>query len=991
MIKDLVQKYHVNRTAYLKADYNETQLRTDFLDPLFEMLGWDIKNNHGKPTNEREVLVEEALREDANSNTKIPDYTFRLFSERKFFLEAKKPHVKIDSDPEPAKQVRRYGFTAKLKISVLSNFEHLAIYDCSQKVDENDTPTKARVKLYHYTEYEEVFEEIQKQLSHNAVYTGKFDETWKEIESQLKLSSVDDLFLKQINEWRLILGKEIYLHQNQLDEVQLNDIVQSYINSIIFLRVCEDRNIEVYKTLLNFADNKDFNALIQKFREADKNYNAGLFNHALTEDIITNNSSAFWTIIKQLYYPESAYSFVVFASDILGNIYEIFLGEQLKIVNGGIKLVKKPEHIDRDIVTTPTFIIHDILRETVAKHCEGKTDIEILQSSFADIACGSGSFLLETYQLIHDTLVDYYLKNNPAELIQTAISTYKLKFETKKKLLLNCIFGVDKDYNAVAACKFGLLLKLLENEDNNTIPTPALPNLDSNIYYGNSLLDSEKTSAENQRDINPYDFGTTQFDAIVGNPPYMATEHMKQFTPLELPLYKTYYQSSYKQFDKYFLFIERGLDLLKPNGLLGYIVPSKFIKVGAGKKLRKLLASKKEVEQIISFGANQIFQDKTTYTCLLILKKTEQEHLKYLEIQSLKDWKTRNISSHIYDSVDFEKLDDDGWVLVPIKLKPIFESIESQSETLESLVGSENIYNGIQTSANNIYIHTATNEDEQFYYFQKDDIDWKIEKELTRPYFKTSSGSDNLNTYRPFSPNAIVIYPYQKTDEGIHFVEIEQLESDFPNAFSYLNHYKEVLNNPKRDIKPIPETENEWYRYGRHQSLDKCDVPAKIIVGVLSQGNKYAIDYHGTLISSGGTAGYCMITLPEDFPYSIYYIQALLNSKYLEWFSALYGEVFRGGYIARGTKVLKKLPIRVIDFENEIEKEFHNKIASLQEGLIQLQDQIDRNAGNQRELILLKRQFVNKKTELDITLKTLYNLGEDDNLIPLISELYAAH
>lgn len=990
-IEDLVQKYHANRTAYLKSDYNETQLRTDFLDPFFELLGWDIKNNRGKPTNEREVLVEEALREDVNSNTKKPDYTFRLFSERKFFLEAKKPHVKIDSDPEPAKQVRRYGFTAKLKISVLSNFEHLAIYDCSQKVDRDDSATKARIKIYHYSEYEEAFEEIQKQLSHEVVYTGGFDEIWKEIESQLKLSSVDDLFLKQINEWRLILGKEIYSHQNQLDEAQLNDIVQSYINSIIFLRVCEDRNIEVYKTLLNFAANEDFNALIQKFREADRKYNAGLFNHALTEEIITNNSSAFWTIIKQLYFPESTYSFVVFASDILGNIYEIFLGEQLKVTNEGIILKKKPEHIDRDIVTTPTFIIQDILRETIAKHCEGKTDTEILQSSFADIACGSGAFLLETYQLLHDTLVDYYLRNNPAELIQTAISAYKLKFETKRQLLTNCIFGVDKDYNAVEACKFGLLLKLLESEENNTISTPALPNMDANILFGNSLLDSEKTSAENQREINPYDFGETKFDIIVGNPPYMATEHMKQFTPLELPLYKTHYQSAYKQFDKYFLFIERGLNLLKPNGFFGYIVPSKFTKVGAGKKLREFLASKKVVEQIISFGANQIFQDKTTYTCLLILKKTEQEHLNYLEVQSLKDWKTRNIACHNYDSVEFEKLDDDGWTLVPGNLKPIYESIKSQSETLESLIGSENIYNGIQTSANNIYIHTATNEDEQFYYFLKDGTAWKIEKELTRPYFKTTSGSDNLNTYHPFSPNAFVIYPYLKTDESIQFVEIEQLESDYPNAFAYLNHYKEALNNPKRDIKPTPETENEWYRYGRHQSLDKCDVPAKIIVGVLSQGNKYAIDYHGTLISSGGTAGYCMITLPEDFPYSIYYVQALLNSKYLEWFSALNGEVFRGGYIARGTKVLKKLPIRVIDFENETEKELHDKVATLQEALIQLQGQIGRNAGKHRELIPLQRQFDNKKTELDEALESLFNLGEEDNLIPLILELYAAH
>lgn len=991
-IKDLVQKYHANRTAYLKADYNETQLRTDFLDPLFEMLGWDIKNNQGKPTNEREVLVEEALKEDANSNTKKPDYTFRLFSERKFFLEAKKPHVKIDSDPEPAKQVRRYGFTAKLKISVLSNFEHLAIYDCSQKVDKDDSSTKARIKLYHYTEYEEAFEEIQKQLGHSEVYTGEFDETWKEIESQLKLSSVDDLFLKQINEWRLILGKEIYSHQNQLDEAQLNDIVQSYINSIIFLRVCEDRNIEVYKTLLNFADNEDFNALIQKFREADRKYNAGLFNHALTEEIITNNSSAFWTIIKQLYFPESTYSFVVFASDILGNIYEIFLGEQLKITKEGITLEKKPEHIDRDIVTTPTFIIQDILRETVAKHCEGKTDTEILQSSFADIACGSGAFLLETYQLLHDLLVDYYLRNNPAELIQTGISTYKLKFETKRLLLTNCIFGVDKDYNAVEACKFGLLLKLLENEDNNTIPTPALPNMDANISFGNSLLDSEKTSAENQRDINPYDFGATKFDVIVGNPPYMATEHMKQFTPLELPLYKKQYQSADKQFDKYFLFIERGLNLLKRNGLLGYIVPSKFLKVTAGKKLRKKIGEEKSLLSLVDFGSEQVFLNKTTYTCLLILTNSTNAQFKHVSINDISKWKIKQIFPSSIAIRSSNQISTENWVLIPPHLNSAYQKIQDRSISLINLVGKDNLNNGIQTSKNPLYIHFYSKvlEDNQYYHFSKDGQPWKIEKELTQPYYQTvRTGEDRFYTYRNVVANSFVIYPYKIDVDGrASVVEIDELEEKYNGAFQYFTHYEDAIKS--RNISP-PPTDRDWYKYGRSQHLTTAICEKKIVVGVLSNGYKYSIDNNSTFISAGGTAGYCMIKVPTNSNYSLYYIQALLNSKYLEWIAFWYGEIFRGNFVARGTKVLEKLPIVKIDFENETEKELHDKIASLQEALIQLQGQIDQNARNQRELIPLKRQFDNKKTELDETLKTLYNLGEDDNLIPLISELYAAH
>ncbi|NQS90321.1 Eco57I restriction-modification methylase domain-containing protein [Patescibacteria group bacterium] len=987
-ISQLVKKYEENRNAYLNPTYKEAQLRIDFLDPLFELLGWDIKNQTGKSTNEREVLVEESLREDVCSVIEKPDYTFRLFSERKFYLEAKKPSVKINTDNEPAKQVRRYGFTSKLKISALSNFEYLAIYDCSQKIEEGDKVSNSRVKLYHYTEYETVFEEIKKELGRDSIYSGEFDITWEYIEERLRLFSVNDLFLSQINDWRLILGKEIFLHKSTLTEPELNDLVQRYINSIIFLRVCEDRNLEAYKTLL--SSNGDYEALIKLFRAADKKYNAGLFNHPFNEEVIKSNSSAFWTIISQLYYPESTYSFAVFSSDILGNIYEIFLGQKLSInADGEISLAKKPEHIDRDIVATPTFIIKDLLRKTALPFSEGKTDKEILSSSFADIACGSGAFLLETYQLIIDFLVDYYLENSPETLIQTGVNSYKLPFKLKREVLVNCLHGIDKDYNAVEACKFGLLLKLLEDENSGTISTPALPLLNKNIQFGNSLIDSTKTSKENQKEINPFDFKDAKFNVIVGNPPYMSTEHMKQLIPLELPIYKKVYESSYKQFDKYFLFIERGLSLLVDDGYLGYIVPSKFIKVGAGKKLRGLLKEEQSVEEVISFGANQVFQNKTTYTCLLVLKKTPQSLLKYLEIKNLSDWKTRSIQPRDYDTVDYNELDNDVWILVPGYLKPAYLSINEQSISLEELVGSGSIYNGIQTSANNIYIHTASKEDENYVYFTKDGKSWRVEKILTRPYFQTSSGNDNLNSYRLFKPNSFVIYPYLKTDTGIEFVKIDKLKSEFTYMYKYLMKHKDKLK--KRDIKPIPKTPDEWYRYGRHQGLEKCEVPIKIVVGINSIGNKYAIDYHQTLISSGGTAGYGIITLPDDCPYSVYYIQALLNSKYLELYASLIGEVFRGGYIARGTKVLKKLPIRIINFSDTDEKNQHDKIASLQEELISIQGKIDLNSGNNRALEPLKREFDTKKQELNRELIALYELGDIDEQIPLIAKIYEAN
>ncbi|MES2652982.1 MAG: Eco57I restriction-modification methylase domain-containing protein [Bacteroidota bacterium] len=993
-IKTLVDKYHSNRDNYINPKYNETLLRSDFLDPLFELLGWDIKNNAGKPTNEREVILEEALKAHVAENSKKPDYTFRLFSERKFFLEAKKPSVSVHNSNETAKQVRRYGFTAKLKISILSNFEHLLIFDTSVQVENSDTYHRALIKSYHYTEYEEAFEEIIRLIGRDSVYSGNFDAEWSSIEDKINQYSIDDLFLNQINSWRTALGEEIYKNKPEIDENQLNDIVQNYLNRIIFLRVCEDRNLEEYQTLLQLANTNDFDLLISKFEEADKKYNSGLFTQLLSHKLIKDVSSVFWDIIKQLYYPESAYSFSVFSSDILGSIYEIFLSEKLTINSGTIELVKKPENQDRDIITTPTFIINDILRNTVSKICLGKTDLEILNMKFSDISCGSGAFLLELYQFLNDILIDYYLNTAPTKLIQLSESNFKLPIEIKRQVL-NCIYGVDKDFNAVEATKFGLLLKLLEGEDTASTDKvkPVLPGLDNNIFFGNSLIETRAiTEKKNIKTINPFDFNDLRFDVIVGNPPYMKSEDMKNITPLELPIYKDEYVSAYKQFDKYFLFIERGLELLTEKGMLGYIVPSKFTKVGAGKELREWLTDGYYLQSIVSFGANQVFKDKTTYTCLLFLTNLEQNTFEYAEVRNLKEWKIRDSSSIDFKTNNTDDLNEDTWILIPSDLEPAYKSISTQSIKLIDLVGEENIFNGIQTSANEEYVIVPEKEDDDFYYFTKKSSGYKIEKEITKPYYKTATGQDNLYTYREFKPNSRVIYPYRINGSATELISLLEIEKKYPEAFKYLMLNEPKLNGAKRDIKPVPSNSNEWHRFGRSQGLNIVNKPEKIIVGVLSNGDKYSIDKYGTLFTSGGTAGYCAITLPDACPYSIYYLQAILNSKYVEWFVILTGEIFRGSYFARGTKVLNNLPIRQIDFSDKVQKDTHNRIANIQMILIGLQSEIDRNYGNKRIVDPLKRQFEIEKANLENELFMLYGLTVDlDKSIPTIKGLYEAN
>ena len=995
-IQTLVEKYKSNRDFYRTSNFNETQVRNEFLDPLFEALGWDIRNMSGKKTNEREVLLEESLKANAATHSKKPDYTFRLFGERKFFLEAKKPCVDISIDDNPAKQVRRYGYTANLKISVLSNFEDLYIYDTSYKVEDGDTLTKARIKAYHYTDYENAVEELLELIGKESVYTGRFEEVWNNVELNVIHQSVDSMFLEQINQWRLMLGQQILSYVPDIDINYLGDIVQSYINKILFLRVCEDRNIETYQRLLTIADHNSHEDLVAKFRDADNKYNSGLFEELISEEVIGNISSSFWTIIRQLYFPESPYSFTVLSSDILGRIYEIFIAEKLAVVDGVLKIVKKPENTERDIVTTPNFVVREILRQTVVEIIQGKTANEVNNLKCADIACGSGAFLLELYQLLYDSLVDYYLENDRSKLLQTSIDTYKLPYEMKRNLLLSCVYGVDKDFNAVEACKFGLLLKLLEDEDVNSLSSfhPILPDLSNNIFYGNSLLSTSDVPKDDALEVNPFDFNDKVFDLIVGNPPYMKTEDIKAFTPKEKSLYEkgNRYRSAYKQYDKYFLFIERALSLLKPDGYLGYIVPSKFMKVGAARELRNLIAKNAYLKTITSFGAHQVFTDKSTYTCIIVLEKKKHENFKYSEVNDFIGWKVRNNDAYKFCLRSSSTINANTWVLCTDEQLPLLNAVTANAKPLGEIVGEDYIFNGIQTSANRVYVFVPISETRTTYTFKAfDGNEYEVEKAVTKPYFKTAQGAAAMSTYRTFKPNARVFFPYKKDNDGhLQLIPLATIQRRYPLFYTFLMAAKPELSKGSRDIQPKPTTVDEWYRYGRHQSLEACEVEEKMIVGVLAQTDKYAIDNNGTLVSSGGTAGYCLVSIPSGCEYSIYYIQAILGSIQGEWLASLYGEIFRGGYIARGTKVLNQIPIREIDFTNPNERKIHDDIVVRQKRLIGLGDKLSKASKNQRSLIPLQRQFDLLKQEQQNVINMLYGMKNDEvALIPKIKELYA--
>ena len=158
-IATLVERFTDQLASYKKADYNETLTRKDFIDPFFTALGWDMNNSQGNAEAYREVIHEDKIK--IGSATKAPDYSFRLpGGKRLFFVEAKKPSVALKDDVLPAYQVRRYAWSAKLSISILTDFEEFAVYDCKKKPNISDKASTSRIKYLTYDKYLEEFDFI---------------------------------------------------------------------------------------------------------------------------------------------------------------------------------------------------------------------------------------------------------------------------------------------------------------------------------------------------------------------------------------------------------------------------------------------------------------------------------------------------------------------------------------------------------------------------------------------------------------------------------------------------------------------------------------------------------------------------------------------------------------------------------------------------------------------------------------------------------------
>lgn len=654
----LVERFHRNREAYKSPNYNETQIRREFLDPFFKALGWDIDNERGWAEAYKDVIHEDAIK--VGEATKAPDYCFRIGGARKFFLEAKKPAVDIKNDASPAYQLRRYAWTTKLPLSVLSDFEEFAVYDCRVKPDQKDKASVARILYIPYTEYESRWDEIAGVFSRDSVLKGSFDKYAETNKAKRGTADVDSEFLKTIETWRKQLAENLALRNKKLSQRELNFAVQRIIDRIIFLRICEGRGIEDYGRLQKLAAEDDiYRGLGELFREADDRYNSGLFHfqvekgrHEPPDELtlgLALDDKLLRSILKGLYYPESPYVFSALPADVLGQVYEQFLGKVIRLTEAHYAKVEDKPEVKKagGVYYTPTYIVDYIVQNTVGKLLEGKTPKQAAKLKILDPACGSGSFLLGAYDHLLKWHLNFYIGNEPAKwargskpvLVQSSGGEWKLTIAERKRILLDNILGVDIDAQAVETTKLSLLLKVLEGETQQSLQPVlrvfqerALPDLSDNIKCGNSLIGSDfyrqqllPLTEEERYRINVFDwqkefaeiFKAGGFDAVIGNPPYGAS-----LNDAERIYLSSKFKATARDLDTYGLFMEAAVNLLRPNGPFSMIVPTGWYSGPKFSLLRRFIATQTDPEILVNLPYD-VFKAWVDTTVFVVAKRQQ--------------------------------------------------------------------------------------------------------------------------------------------------------------------------------------------------------------------------------------------------------------------------------------------------------------------------------------------------------------------------------
>ncbi|TVL65622.1 methyltransferase [Brachyspira hyodysenteriae] len=945
-VEELVIKFRNNKDQYTNKNYNETETRRDFLDPFFEAFGWDVSNRAGKSQTYRDVIHEDKVK--VGKETKAPDYAFRIGGNRVFFVEAKKPGVNLKEDSLPAFQLRRYGWSAKLGISFLTDFEELAVYDCTRKPNVNDKASTARIEYIHFEDYLNRFDFLYEILNKERIEQGSLEKYIAGTSNKKGTESVDIDFLNSLDSLRTKLASNIAKLNKNLSVRDLNYAVQQIIDRIIFLRAAEDRGIEEYGDLKKTCENKGesfYGNLLKIFEKADGRYNSGLFD--FSKDSISSSieidNKVIKEIINELYYPLSPYEFSVISVEIIGNAYEQFLGKTITIgKNHSAKIELKPEvRKAGGVYYTPEYIVDYIVANTVGEAIKGKKPEEIANIKILDPACGSGSFLLGAYKYLLNYHIEYYNKiRDRAKFKGSKEDVIKengdLTIWIKKQILRNNIFGVDIDSNAVEVTKLSLLMKCLEGESPASIQNNqdlfnerALPSLEDNIKCGNSLIGNDFYESqsvldfdeETQYKINCFDwedefkniFKGGGFDVVIGNPPYVFVKYVDWADDV-----KGYFSSNYDITNKdnksksnqsgkinlYTLFIFRVIKLLKENEVFSFIVPNGLLRTTTYDMARKFILDNYHIDFIADLK-DGVFKGVTAPTIIFkFSKSSSNDDTKIIDANCLVDGFVNESKYHyINQSIFLENTSYTFSIFSNPKETTLFKKMESNNKYLGDITSQ--IIEGIVCKKEQILL-----------------------EESNDPLCRKFLEGKNIKKYKIDFNNKYIIFDRKK---------LHRARPD------------EVWNSDKKII------------------IQRISGGLHPIVAALDTENYYSF------------ASTNLILIRDDFRdiYSYELICALLNSKLINFY---YVKNFTNAStltVNISKTFLEKIPLPLIDLNNKQDKEMHDKMVALVDSIIALNKKLAVEK-NPNAVTMINRQINAVDKQIDALVYKLYNLSDEE-------------
>jgi hypothetical protein len=1003
-VKRLVDRFATQSDIVTRTDYNETQLRIDYINPLFDALGWDMSNAQGYAEQYREVVHEDRVR--VAGQTKAPDYSFRVGGQRKYFLEAKKPAVDIRNNWEPAYQLRRYAWSAKLAVSILTDFEELAVYDARIPPKQLEKPSVGRREYLIYTDFVARWDFLSGTFSKYAVLRGDFDR-YCESKKGRGAQAFDDAFLEEIEGWRKLLASNLALRNESLSEGGLNFAVQRIVDRIIFLRIAEDRGTETVGQLQGLLNGENtYDRLQVIFRAADARYNSGLFHFARERDRdeapdtltpgLEIDDKTLKDILAALYYPRSPYEFTMVSADILGSVYERFLGKVITLTAGHrAKIEDKPEvRKAGGVYYTPVYIVDYIVKNTVGKLLEGKTPKEAAKLKVLDPACGSGSFLIGAYQFLLDWYLKQYLSSDPAALAAAknpvvrpnAAGGFSLTIAERKRILLDHIHGVDLDGQAVEVTKLNLLLKCLEGETSQTLGFEsrlfrerALPDLGKNILCGNSLIGTDimitdawkEMSDEEKAKVNPFDYARAfpgvfkgkegGFDAVIGNPPYIRIHNLVDNSPVEVALYQQQYSSAaFGKVDIYVVFMERGLSLLRPSGVLGFITPNKFLQADYGVGIRRIISEQQCLSLLVDFGSAQIFDGATTYTSLVFLTNGKCDRFGFEELN--KDASPKDFLARLApEACDAASLTPETWTLGRKDSLQAIAKIEIAGRPLTDFL--DLLITGVKTGNNAVFSLDVEHESGGMIKATCEDSgeEVEIEREVTRPYAKAES----LKRYQITAKGRSLLYPYAIEEGRTRLIAAEVFKQKHPRAWSHLLRHKTALEGRQKGKLRGPN----WYGLSFASAIEMFDA-AKLVTPTLSPTNAFSYD-ESRLTFPQGAGGGCGLVPKSGV--SHLYLLGCLNSRLLTFYFQRISSRFQGGWFAYEPRYLKRIPIVDPTAKEKQAKE----IAALADSMLSLHKRLAAETLPQRRE-QLEREIDATDRQIDALVYQLYGLTDDE-------------